>query len=249
MDKDISKFIDSRKKRKKVKKAMLFFIMFLALLVLLLVKAPFFNIKQIIVNNNRIIETQEILKFCDVYDKNIFYINTKDITDQIKRNPYIESVTLSRILPNKLVVKVEERKAAFYIKLNDGIYVLSPNLTILEKRQDIEGLNLVELVGVDAKPNNVGESITSNAKQQMVSESIGELLQVNNSNVRFLSVDVKNPISITINYNDIKILVGNDEDLKSKLNTAVSILLDKNIGLTKGYIDVSFKGSPVIKQE
>ncbi|GIM27982.1 hypothetical protein CPJCM30710_06480 [Clostridium polyendosporum] len=249
MDKDISKFINNRKKRKKIKKAMLFFILFLALFILLLGKAPFFNVKQIIINNNKIIDTQEILKLCDVYEKNIFYINTKDLTDNIKTNPYIENVALSRILPDKLVVKVEERKAIFYIKLSDGIYVLSPNLTILEKRQDIEGLNLIELIGVDGKPTNVGENITSNVKQQMISENIGEFLQINDSNVVFSSVDIKNPMGIVLNYNDIKILVGNDENLKPKLNTAINVLLDENIGLTKGYIDVSFNGSPVIKQE
>ena len=54
--------------------------------------------------------------------------------------------------------------------------------------------------------------------------------------------------NIQLKYRNIQIIIGDDEELDKKLNTAFNILLQKEEirGAKEGYIDVSFKGNPIV---
>ena len=46
---------------------------------------------------------------------------------------------------------------------------------------------------------------------------------------------------------DVEILFGDDSDIHNKMENVYRIMLDKDINIAKGYINVSFNGAPVIK--
>ena len=48
---------------------------------------------------------------------------------------------------------------------------------------------------------------------------------------------------------DVEIFFGDDNDLHNKMENVYRIMLADNIDIKKGYINVSFKGSPVVKIE
>ena len=62
-------------------------------------------------------------------------------------------------------------------------------------------------------------------------------------------VNVANINNIIIYFDNVEVKVGNGNDLIKKVNIALNILEDKKLNFKKGYIDLSFDGTPVIKEE
>ena len=48
---------------------------------------------------------------------------------------------------------------------------------------------------------------------------------------------------------DVQVLFGDDSNLHEKMENVYRIILDDDIRISKGYINVSFNGAPVIKIE
>lgn len=71
----------------------------------------------------------------------------------------------------------------------------------------------------------------------------------NRESIYFSSLDLSNIVNIIGYIGNVEILFGDDSDLYNKMENVYRIMLDDNINIAKGYINVSFNGSPVIKVE
>ena len=250
MEKKASEFIIKRKRKKKIKKLIILVVIFLIAFTTFLFKASLFKIKSLNVEGNKIISTNEIVKLSKVSNTdNIFYINIKDVEKNIKRNPYISEVSIKRQLPNKLDIKIKEKPAAFYIVKDNKYCILNDELRILEKTDGLDKTNLLEIKGLEPKSTNIGDVASKNAKQLDFGKELYNVIRGNKSSIKFNSIDISNPYNIVLYSGDVKINIGSYEDLEKKVNKAINILDNNDIKLTKGYIDLSFKGNPVIKQE
>ena len=70
-----------------------------------------FLIKEIIVENNSIIPESSIAKNLSFLNqKNLFFLEQKEIKKKIKELIFIESIEIKKIYPNKIKVKVFEKK-------------------------------------------------------------------------------------------------------------------------------------------
>ena len=77
-----------------------------------------FKVKKIIVENNFILSEDEVkseLSF--LYDKNFIFLNSKDIKKKINKNSFIDGLEIKRIYPNKLKVKIFEKKPIAIIQV------------------------------------------------------------------------------------------------------------------------------------
>lgn len=249
MSRDINEYILRKKKAKKKKKVVMLSIVFIGIFMLILFKAPFFNVKKVVIEGNKVIEKEKIVDINNVINKNIFYLNVKKIETEALMNPYIKNALIKKKYPSTLVLSVEERKATYYVKQDEKYLILNEELKIMESKDTIEGMQLVELLGISVDNVNVGSLITNDNKRQKICQQLAELLSINKSNTNFSSVDISNTMDINLLVDEINIKIGNDEDMQEKLNKAINILNDESIGLKKGYINVSLKGNPVIKPE
>ena len=91
----------------------------IVLFILLTTYTPKFNfiinsnlhIQKIKVENNSIIETDEIKKKLSfLYKKNLFFLNIKDIEENLKSETFIESFSIKKIYPNTLKLIIVEKK-------------------------------------------------------------------------------------------------------------------------------------------
>ena len=70
-----------------------------------------FNIKTIIIQNNLIIENEIVeKKLSYLYDKNILFFNRKNLEIKLKEIDFIESLQIKKIYPDKLIIKIFEKK-------------------------------------------------------------------------------------------------------------------------------------------
>ena len=69
------------------------------------------NIKKIIIQNNVIVDDRLIKKYLNfLYKKNLFFLNTIDIENELKKEPFVESFSIKKIYPSTLKITIIEKK-------------------------------------------------------------------------------------------------------------------------------------------
>ena len=91
-----------------------------------------FKVQKVNITGNEQVMLEE-LKVDDRIGNNIFLISKRKIERDLKKNPYIKTVTTQKILPNKLEIKVEERQKSFMIQVENGFLYLDNQGYILEE--------------------------------------------------------------------------------------------------------------------
>ena len=236
MEQGINNFIKTKKKKKRIKKMIMFILFFLLLLFLFLAKAPIFNIKVVQYKNNKIIDEEELYKLYNPVGQNMIFISTKKAETDIKKNPYVESVSFDKHYPNELTVKITEKNACYYVKEKSDYYILADDLSILEVKNNISGLKLIEIANIKIDNKNVGQKITSKTSVIDDASKLAELLSRNTSKISFSKADVSNRNNLILYHNDVKVIIGSEDELEKKVNWAINVISDTNI--KKGYINV-----------
>ncbi|WP_251859704.1 FtsQ-type POTRA domain-containing protein [Clostridium sp. Marseille-Q2269] len=241
-------YIKIKKKRKRIKKIVILFIFLISILITLCLKIPYFNIKSIDVEGNVNISKDVIKDISAVkIGNNIFYANKKDVVESISLNPYIDDVKVKKELPNKLKIYVKEREALFFNKVDKDFLVISKNGCLLEKRKEINNMNLVNLQGFQFNKSKIGSPLKANDDRAVkILNNFGVLLKDNTSDIFFNNLDLTNLLDIKIYSRGICVKIGTSDELEKKLNKAINILKrDELKKAKKGYLDVSYEGNPV----
>ena len=119
-----------------------FFVFFLfllgvALLILylsryLLMNFEFFNVKNIVVEGDSNLNNLEELAHGYI-GQNIFKIDKENVKLKYENIVRIEDVNIDKILPNKLKIKIKEKRGAFFIKTKEGhIFPITETKTVLD---------------------------------------------------------------------------------------------------------------------
>jgi len=126
--------------------------------------SPTFNVQEIIVEKNNVISSDTIISLSEIkLYKNIFLIEKLNAVENIEKEPYIDSVKISRILPNKIKIIVKERVEKYLIEFAEGKYaVLDGQGYILKITNEV--MNLPIVVGVKTELNSIIE-ISDNQKR------------------------------------------------------------------------------------
>lgn len=249
INKSSNELIKRRRKKKLIKKAIFLIIFLLTVLVTVCLKAPFFNVKNIEVEGNDTISKEDIVDRSKLSTGiNVFYINSKIYKNNILSNPYILNVDIKRVLPSTIVFKVKERNALFYGESKGKYYILDKDCRLLEIRDEISTMNLVKLEGINYDNLTIGKVVFNQGdrKAEIIKE-FSRLIQCNNSQINLTYIDLDDMARIEAYHNNMCIKLGGSDALENKLNKAINIFLNKpELCESKGYIDVSFNGNPVI---
>lgn len=242
-----NKLVLKRRRRKKIKKLFMLFIMLVSICITLCLKLPYFFIRDIKINGNNYISAKNIVTLSNIKEgNNIFYINLKEAKNNILSNPYISNVSITRKLPSTIVISVKERDAIFYNNIDNIFYILDKDGIVLQKRDNISGLKLVKLDGIDYSKCEVGKPIQDSDKRKLDAVvALGDIMKNNKVSQGISLVDVNNSVDIKVYYGEICIKLGNADDMEKKFNKALNILDRQELKGVKGYIDVSFNGNPV----
>ena len=71
---------------------------------------------QIDIENNEFMSVQELQsKLSFLYEKNIIFMNSYDIEKKLEKNGFIKYLQIKKIYPNKLIIKINEKKPIFIL--------------------------------------------------------------------------------------------------------------------------------------
>ncbi|MEZ7196604.1 cell division protein FtsQ/DivIB [Pseudodesulfovibrio karagichevae] len=84
---------------------------------------PYFDLQDIRVAGNDRLSYEDILKTAQVdLGLNCLDMNVGEVKNRLDANPWIDSVTVRRELPNRLLIDVREKVPAFWVRQGAGLY-------------------------------------------------------------------------------------------------------------------------------
>ncbi|MDU4882872.1 cell division protein FtsQ/DivIB [uncultured Clostridium sp.] len=248
--KDIKKFIRAKKRKRLIKKLTLITIILVVGGFIFITKAPIFNIKAINFKGNVTISNEVLLsEVSDRIGLNIFTVNERKIREEILKNRYVSTVDIKRKGINTLEINITEEAPVYYINNGVELLIINNDLEVLEEVDNIDGRNLVEIKGVDISIKDDESKVDEFNSYKSILTNFYPFISQNRESIYFSSLDLSNIVNIIGYIGNVEILFGDDSDLYNKMENVYRIMLDDNINIAKGYINVSFNGSPVIKVE
>ena len=92
-----------------------------------------FKIERIKIENNSIIKESDIKKnLAHIYDKNIFIIDTQNILNILKKNTFIESFEIKKIYPNKIIIKIYEKKPIAILEYKKQKFYINQKIDLID---------------------------------------------------------------------------------------------------------------------
>ncbi len=194
-----------KKKKKRILKILILLVIIIGTIVFALV-SPTFNIQTITVQGNTKISTETIISLSQLQTgENIFRNLKSEIINNIKEEPYINSVEIKRVLPGTIEITVEERSVAYQIQVIDSYVYIDYQGYILEKsseQDDVpilagmatsqnELLNEKRLVSDDITKLNVILKIVENAKKLDIYDLITQINTENDEYILYLESEKK----------------------------------------------------------
>lgn len=80
---------------------------------------PIFVAKNIRISGNEILTPDDILNISNIENSSIFSINENDIEKRLKQHPLITNAEITKKFPDKVTIKIEEKKIACFIQTED----------------------------------------------------------------------------------------------------------------------------------
>lgn len=250
-----NRYIKKARRKRMIKRSIFILILILVALGLFITKSNMFLIKNIEVSGNKLISKNLIVdKLQGVKGENIFFIKSNDIKTKLKSDPYINEISISRKFPSTLKVDITEKNVAYYVKSNNGYDIISSDFIFLEKVNNLNGKNLIEITGLNSGNETLGSKYIDTKDDTRLEDFLKELYKIKQANTtkhNITNVNVSNLNSIIVYFGTTEVRIGNGDDLVKKMNDALNILSglkEQKVDMKNGYIDVSFEGAPVIRE-
>ena len=221
------------KRNKRIKFIVKLIILIAVLLgiIIYLMLSPIFNIKNITVEGNEQISSEQIVSLSTIQkDMNLFKVSKKDTIAKIKENPYIKTVQIRRVWPDTIQINITERVASFmlehgssYAYIDNQGYILEISATPKEGLAKIAGFSTPEenivpgnrLVEDDLNKLNTVLRIMSEAKKNEI-DSLITTINIEDENNYYLYLDSEQKT----------VYLGDNTMLDTKM-TYVKVILDK----------------------
>lgn len=215
--------------------------------------SPLFNIKEIIVEGNEKITKDEIISLSQIkIDENTYKINMSKAQEKILENPYIKSVKIKRVLPSKVSILVEERKATFMFEYGSGYVYINNQGYILEVSSEKLEVPIIQGAETLAEEFVPGNRLCTNDLEKM--STIIKIMEVasNNDIANLITrIDIENSQNYKILFeSEEKIAyLGDATNLNDKMPRIVAILNQEKGVAGEIFVNMDLKNSnPIFRQ-
>jgi cell division protein FtsQ len=130
-----------QQRKQKANRRLIFYlsIFFLLLLCVIYFQSPLSNVSSITIEGNRNVSTSEIKKISGLTTKTSFWkIDNEMVEKKIEEHIEIKNAEVQKVFPNKILIKIEERKRVAYILKNAKyIPILENGMLLKNKHGDV----------------------------------------------------------------------------------------------------------------
>ena len=204
----------------------------------------FLRINDIRVEGNEHYTDEEIIKAIDIEqgDNLFFFDRFAAISRVFAKLPYVEEVSVTRELPDRVLIRVAECKALAYIAVGDENWTIDRNCKVLGKATAGELGSLIRIEGMDPGTLLIGERLTTadgdDAPVQFVSDVLHQI-QGRQMAEHIKSMDFSDLIGAKLQYGTrFTILIGGKSNIDHKFAMLESVLEQLKAG-DVGIINVS----------
>ena len=215
-----------------------------------------FSIKKVTVINNNKVDEKTIIDNSSIKigSSNFFVIDTKQISNNVEKIPYIENAEVSKRFPNKVEIVVTERASSYVIKVNDEYYLIDIDGTILEKIENVdENQNVIIILPSDL---NISEGMLDEANINRLKnvEIITQVAKSNGVNNMITRFDMSNDSNIIIDIasEGKRVFLGNfvdDMSLNVKFFWLKTIMEQEKGKVGIIYLNVDLNKNKVVFRE
>ncbi len=229
-----------RKRRRKGNRSLVagIFISF-ALLVCAAVFVVFFlRVNTFEIQANGLASNSEILAAAGIQEgDNLLLVPTKEAAEAIYQlNPEIDSCTVSRVFPTQVTITLIKGVPTLQAETAVGYAILSQSGRVMRLSTQKEE-NLPIIRGLKS-PMGIGSQVIEEEGYQLAAETVA-LLQSKGMQQTNL-VDVRDIYDINVLYDSrVRLILGNGNDLKTKVSTVCRTLQSQFAGGEQGVIDGS----------
>jgi len=118
--------------------------------------SDFFIINKVIITNNMLVKNNVVIeKLNYLYNKNIFFIKSKDIEKSLKDIDFLDTVELKKRYPSTLIIKIIETKPVAIIFKKKEKFLLDSSSNLIELNNIIDLKKLPSIFGNNAESNFV----------------------------------------------------------------------------------------------
>ncbi len=221
------------KRKKKIKKIK--FVLKIILLIAIIsggvafaLTSPMFNITNIQVSGNNIVSTDTVISLSQLKkDENIFRFNSSQTINNIKENPYIESVSINRKIPSTVAINITERIPTYSVDFMEKYAYIDMQGYILEISDDSKNLPIIHGIST-AEDQVVPGNRLNDADLEKLEDVIKIMDAVKQNNlegeVKSIDISKKNEYTLDLETEGKKVHIGDSSNLSNKMLYVVAIL-------------------------
>lgn len=215
-------------------------IIFIAAISILLFKSEYFNIRNVVVENNNYVSVEEITVLSEIKGVNIFLVKKNKLEDNVKKNPYIESIDIKRRFPSTLVVRVKEKKIKGMIKFQNSFINIDSKGKMVQVINKFPNGEIPLIEGIKVEQYAPGLNLINNDSIKQTSlEAVLEVSDYKEYNGLIYSINIEDSYNIILKtVNGLFIKIGDWTDLENKLAYAYNVLNSDNVKGKNGTIEV-----------
>lgn len=205
--------------------------------------APQFNIISVTAESGKYVSSGDIIERANIkLGENIFRINDGKIKKSIEKIPYVKKAKIYRALPNRIILKVEEREPYAIVKYLESFAITDKYGYVLEIKNENTEKNLPIIYGINPEECESGEKLSGTSMLKYENSAyIIETAEKINFNYQFseINYDDSSNVKLYIKEKDIDIIYGeiSINTIEEKLGHLKSIL--EQLGDQQGKIDMS----------
>lgn len=212
-----------------------------------LLASSYLKIKEVKVVGNIKLSRSEALELSGIaVGDNILAIDSGDIKDNIKANPWIADVRVKRNFPDRISIEIQERKPVAFINL-DGLYYVDETGIIFKKASLGEDVDLPVITGLtreDIEEQGAASELAIKAVKLL--HLLAENTALELENLSEISVDKIYGLTLYTMREGTKIEFGGD-GFKEKLDILDKIIKSRNGLAGLEFIALNYNRGVVVK--
>lgn len=190
--------------------------------------SPFFNIKIITVTGNSKLTEEELISLSGIQlEENTFQVQTTKTQEKIKQNAYVDTVNISRKLPNEIVIEITERTPTFMLTLGNAYVYINNQGYLLEISQT--ALELPIITGFQTKEEDIiaGNRLSAEDLQRL--DQVLQIMKSAESNgikdlITEINIENKQDYVLELKKEKKIVHLGDTSNLSTKMLYIISIL-------------------------